>query len=166
MRSKRVYVYPGVYYINTIWIMYGESQANLSVPRLSVKLDSNYEIKEVRLDSHGAESHFIHSEKLVRQKFPKITTRRLGTRGQSKYHYYGVGIKKSSIYFADEKQVQNQNKIQNRVISKDKVRNIKSSKMSGNVRKSVVRALKTATQVMPQLVSIKPHLRHFPRASD
>jgi hypothetical protein len=39
----------------------------------------------------------------VRQKFPKITTRRLGTRGQSKYHYYGVGIKKTSIYFEDER---------------------------------------------------------------
>ncbi len=39
----------------------------------------------------------------MRQKFPKITTRRLGTRGQSKYHYYGVGIKQTSIYFEDER---------------------------------------------------------------
>ncbi|ESO01201.1 hypothetical protein HELRODRAFT_184328 [Helobdella robusta] len=37
--------------------------------------------------------------KIIRQQFPQITTRRLGTRGQSKYHYYGVGIKESSIYF-------------------------------------------------------------------
>ncbi|KPM09444.1 transcription factor RFX4-like protein 2 [Sarcoptes scabiei] len=40
--------------------------------------------------------------KLVRQKFPKISTRRLGTRGQSKYHYYGIGIKESSPYFGDQ----------------------------------------------------------------
>ncbi|KAG1652160.1 UDP-glucose 4-epimerase [Nymphon striatum] len=37
--------------------------------------------------------------KILRQKFPKITTRRLGTRGQSKYHYYGIGIKKTSHYY-------------------------------------------------------------------
>ncbi|XP_063399638.1 DNA-binding protein RFX6-like [Mytilus trossulus] len=37
--------------------------------------------------------------KLIRQKFPKLTTRRLGTRGQSKYHYYGIGIKETSIYY-------------------------------------------------------------------
>jgi regulatory factor X 4 len=37
--------------------------------------------------------------KVIRQKFPNLTTRRLGTRGQSKYHYYGIGIKKTSQYF-------------------------------------------------------------------
>ncbi|XP_052799431.1 DNA-binding protein RFX6-like [Mya arenaria] len=37
--------------------------------------------------------------KIIRQRFPKLTTRRLGTRGQSKYHYYGIGIKESSIYY-------------------------------------------------------------------
>lgn len=37
--------------------------------------------------------------KIIRQKFSKITTRRLGTRGQSKYHYYGIGIKETSIYY-------------------------------------------------------------------
>ncbi|GCB62437.1 hypothetical protein scyTo_0013067 [Scyliorhinus torazame] len=37
--------------------------------------------------------------KLIRQQFPKLKTRRLGTRGQSKYHYYGIGIKETSIYY-------------------------------------------------------------------
>ncbi|XP_064601308.1 DNA-binding protein RFX6-like [Liolophura sinensis] len=37
--------------------------------------------------------------KIIRQRFPKLTTRRLGTRGQSKYHYYGIGIKETSIYY-------------------------------------------------------------------
>ncbi|XP_013886328.1 DNA-binding protein RFX6 [Austrofundulus limnaeus] len=37
--------------------------------------------------------------KTIRQKFPLLTTRRLGTRGHSKYHYYGIGIKESSTYY-------------------------------------------------------------------
>ncbi|XP_060081441.1 transcription factor RFX4-like [Ylistrum balloti] len=37
--------------------------------------------------------------KIIRQQFPQITTRRLGTRGQSKYHYYGIGVRESSIYY-------------------------------------------------------------------
>ncbi|XP_072512645.1 DNA-binding protein RFX6 [Salminus brasiliensis] len=37
--------------------------------------------------------------KTIRQKFPLLTTRRLGTRGHSKYHYYGIGIKESSSYY-------------------------------------------------------------------
>uniref|UniRef100_A0A3B4WTZ9 DNA-binding protein RFX6 n=1 Tax=Seriola lalandi dorsalis TaxID=1841481 RepID=A0A3B4WTZ9_SERLL len=36
--------------------------------------------------------------KTIRQKFPLLTTRRLGTRGHS-YHYYGIGIKESSAYY-------------------------------------------------------------------
>ncbi|KAJ8316181.1 hypothetical protein KUTeg_006195, partial [Tegillarca granosa] len=37
--------------------------------------------------------------KIIRQQFPQITTRRLGTRGQSKYHYYGIGVRETSIYY-------------------------------------------------------------------
>ncbi|CAH1796789.1 unnamed protein product [Owenia fusiformis] len=37
--------------------------------------------------------------KIIRQQFPQITTRRLGTRGQSKYHYYGIAIKETSVYY-------------------------------------------------------------------
>ncbi|XP_074660442.1 DNA-binding protein RFX6-like [Tubulanus polymorphus] len=38
--------------------------------------------------------------KTIRQKFPHLTTRRLGTRGHSKYHYYGIGIKETSQYYS------------------------------------------------------------------
>ena len=31
--------------------------------------------------------------------FPHLTTRRLGTRGKSRYHYYGLAIKRESIYY-------------------------------------------------------------------
>ncbi|XP_025100046.1 transcription factor RFX4-like [Pomacea canaliculata] len=37
--------------------------------------------------------------KIIRQQFPQITTRRLGTRGQSKYHYYGIGVRETSSYY-------------------------------------------------------------------
>ena len=36
--------------------------------------------------------------KIIRQQFPALKTRRLGTRGQSKYHYYGIGVKSTSKY--------------------------------------------------------------------
>ncbi|NXY35034.1 RFX6 protein, partial [Pomatorhinus ruficollis] len=41
----------------------------------------------------------ISIKNTIRQKFPLLTTRRLGTRGHSKYHYYGIGIKESSAYY-------------------------------------------------------------------
>ncbi|XP_048242629.1 DNA-binding protein RFX6-like [Haliotis rufescens] len=44
-------------------------------------------------------SRCCNIREIIRQKFPKLTTRRLGTRGQSKYHYYGIGIKETSIYY-------------------------------------------------------------------
>ena len=31
--------------------------------------------------------------------FQSLTTRRLGTRGQSRYHYYGLAVKPNSIYY-------------------------------------------------------------------
>ena len=37
--------------------------------------------------------------KIIRQLFQNLTTRRLGTRGQSRYHYYGLSIKSDSMYF-------------------------------------------------------------------
>lgn len=40
--------------------------------------------------------------KIIRQQFPTLTTRRLGTRGQSKYHYYGLGIKPTSVYYTED----------------------------------------------------------------
>ena len=31
--------------------------------------------------------------------FPRLTTRRLGTRGKSRYHYSGLSVKKYSFYY-------------------------------------------------------------------
>eukprot|EP00057_Strongylocentrotus_purpuratus_P002037 XP_003723712.1 PREDICTED: DNA-binding protein RFX2 isoform X1 [Strongylocentrotus purpuratus] len=38
--------------------------------------------------------------KTIRQVFPDIRTRRLGTRGQSKYHYYGIKVRCDSPYYS------------------------------------------------------------------
>ena len=40
--------------------------------------------------------------KIIRQHFPNLKTRRLGSRGQSKYHYYGLAIKASSQYHMND----------------------------------------------------------------
>ncbi|CAD5118414.1 DgyrCDS7124 [Dimorphilus gyrociliatus] len=37
--------------------------------------------------------------KIVRMKFPELSTRRLGTRGHSKYHYFGLAIRPNSIHY-------------------------------------------------------------------
>eukprot|EP01135_Chromosphaera_perkinsii_P002516 Nk52_evm32s224 gene=Nk52_evmTU32s224 len=37
--------------------------------------------------------------KMIKAAFPDIKTRRLGTRGQSKYHYFGIGPRQSSKYY-------------------------------------------------------------------
>ncbi|RWS24116.1 transcription factor RFX4-like protein 1, partial [Leptotrombidium deliense] len=36
---------------------------------------------------------------IIRQQFPQLTTRRLGTRGQSRYHYYGIAVRESSPFY-------------------------------------------------------------------
>jgi regulatory factor X 4 len=40
------------------------------------------------------------SPQIIRQMFANLTTRRLGTRGQSRYHYYGLAVKPDSIYYS------------------------------------------------------------------
>ncbi|GFR28130.1 DNA-binding protein RFX6 [Trichonephila clavata] len=37
--------------------------------------------------------------KLIRSTFPNVTSKRLGARGHSKYHYNGIGIKQNSEYY-------------------------------------------------------------------
>ncbi|KAG7219104.1 hypothetical protein INR49_019312, partial [Caranx melampygus] len=55
--------------------------------------------KQTQLTLQWLEENYIVCEGTIRQKFPLLTTRRLGTRGHSKYHYYGIGIKESSAYY-------------------------------------------------------------------
>ncbi|XP_064638383.1 transcription factor RFX4-like [Lineus longissimus] len=76
-------------------------------------LNTNYEEHEgISLPRSVMYSHYIdhcHDNetepmnqasfgKIIRTVFPNIKTRRLGNRGQSKYHYYGIKIKENSPY--------------------------------------------------------------------
>uniref|UniRef100_A0A8C5EIH2 RFX-type winged-helix domain-containing protein n=1 Tax=Gouania willdenowi TaxID=441366 RepID=A0A8C5EIH2_GOUWI len=85
-----------------------------STPATLEWLEENYEIAEgVCIPRSALYMHYLDfSEKhdtqpvnaasfgkIIRQQFPALTTRRLGTRGQSKYHYYGIAVKESSQYY-------------------------------------------------------------------
>ncbi|XP_031420196.1 transcription factor RFX4 [Clupea harengus] len=85
-----------------------------STPATLQWLEENYEIAEgVCVPRNALYMHYLdfcekHDSqpvnaasfgKIIRQQFPQLTTRRLGTRGQSKYHYYGIAVKESSQYY-------------------------------------------------------------------
>ena len=85
-----------------------------STPATLVWLEENYEIAEgVCIPRSALYMHYVDFcsrrciqpvnaasfGKIIRQQFPQLTTRRLGTRGQSRYHYYGIAVKESSDYF-------------------------------------------------------------------
>ncbi|XP_078272673.1 transcription factor RFX4 isoform X1 [Rhinoraja longicauda] len=85
-----------------------------STPATLQWLEENYEIAEgVCIPRSALYMHYLDFcekndtqpvnaasfGKIIRQQFPQLTTRRLGTRGQSKYHYYGIAVKESSPYY-------------------------------------------------------------------
>jgi len=43
-----------------------------------------------------------HVLQIIRQMFKMVKNRRLGTRGYSTYHYYGIGIRSSSVYYEEQ----------------------------------------------------------------
>ncbi|XP_064650978.1 regulatory factor X 4-like [Lineus longissimus] len=85
-----------------------------STPLTLKWLEENYEVAEgVCIPRSTLYTHYLEFTekhdiqpvnaasfgKIIRQPFPQITTRRLGTRGQSKYHYYGIAVKPTSIFY-------------------------------------------------------------------
>ncbi|KPM05553.1 transcription factor RFX4-like protein 1 [Sarcoptes scabiei] len=85
-----------------------------STPATLMWLENNYELAEgVCIPRSVLYLHYIDFcqlnrvqpvnaasfGKIIRQQFPQLTTRRLGTRGQSRYHYYGISIKETSAYY-------------------------------------------------------------------
>lgn len=85
-----------------------------STPATLMWLESNYELADgVCIPRSVLYMHYVdfcslnHVQpvnaasfgKIIRQQFSHLTTRRLGTRGQSRYHYYGIGIKENSSYY-------------------------------------------------------------------
>lgn len=70
-----------------------EPQENVSMPR-SVLYDHYLEASAVTGHEPVNSATF---GKLLRAVFPTLRTRRLGTRGNSKYHYYGIGIRADRV---------------------------------------------------------------------
>ncbi|XP_027198824.2 uncharacterized protein LOC113793055 [Dermatophagoides pteronyssinus] len=85
-----------------------------STPATLMWLENNYELAEgVCIPRSVLYLHYIDFcqinrvqpvnaasfGKIIRQQFPQLTTRRLGTRGQSRYHYYGIAVKENSAYY-------------------------------------------------------------------
>ncbi|XP_071450535.1 transcription factor RFX4-like [Hetaerina americana] len=94
----------------------GASLRPHSTPATLLWLDANYEMADgVCIPRNTLYTHYVHFcgenglqpvnaasfGKIIRQQFPMLTTRRLGTRGQSRYHYYGIAIRETSAYFEE-----------------------------------------------------------------
>ncbi|XP_032231120.1 transcription factor RFX4 isoform X2 [Nematostella vectensis] len=103
-RSNGQQMYPGNSYM---------SHSKLQSPLTIQWLNENYEVADgVSLPRSALYSHYLDFceknslspvnaasfGKIIRHTFPNLKTRRLGTRGQSKYHYYGITIKTTSPY--------------------------------------------------------------------
>lgn len=93
-------------------LSYGSTSADLRAAIVSNWLTDHYEPHEnislprsVLYDHYLEFCHAQHTEpvnsatfgKIIRSVFPTLRTRRLGTRGNSKYHYFGVGLKSSLL---------------------------------------------------------------------
>lgn len=81
-----------------------ETAEGVSLPRSTLYNHYMRHCKENKLDAVNAASF----GKLIRSVFTGLRTRRLGTRGNSKYHYYGIRIKPgSNILHSAEEKIQN-----------------------------------------------------------
>lgn len=69
-----------------------ENADGVSLPRSTLYNHYMHHCNEHKLDAVNAASF----GKLIRSVFTGLRTRRLGTRGNSKYHYYGIRVKPGS----------------------------------------------------------------------
>lgn len=79
-----------------------ESAEGVSLPRSVLYSHYNEHCQQNRIEPVNAASF----GKLIRSVFIGLRTRRLGTRGNSKYHYYGIRIKPGSTLAKNVDQVQ------------------------------------------------------------
>ena len=80
------------------WLMTNfESREDMdsSIPRFTMYYFYYRHCQHERIEPINAASY----GKLLKSVFPSIRTRRLGHRGQSKYHYYGIKVIIISIFF-------------------------------------------------------------------
>ncbi|KAF3835334.1 hypothetical protein F7725_027892 [Dissostichus mawsoni] len=79
--------------LNSHWLLDNyETAEGVSLPRCSLYNHYLRHCQEQKLDPVNAASF----GKLIRSVFMGLRTRRLGTRGNSKYHYYGIRVKPDS----------------------------------------------------------------------
>lgn len=79
-----------------------ENAEGVSLPRSTLYNHYMHHCNEHKLDAVNAASF----GKLIRSVFTGLRTRRLGTRGNSKYHYYGIRVKPTSGLSAYEAAVE------------------------------------------------------------
>lgn len=84
-----------------------ETAEGVSLPRSTLYNHYMRHCNEHKLDAVNAASF----GKLIRSVFTGLRTRRLGTRGNSKYHYYGIRVKPGSslVNMMDDKPTNNTN---------------------------------------------------------
>lgn len=83
-----------------------ETAEGVSLPRSTLYNHYMRHCNEHKLDAVNAASF----GKLIRSVFTGLRTRRLGTRGNSKYHYYGIRVKPgSSLASATDEKPQTSN---------------------------------------------------------
>lgn len=82
-----------------------ESAEGVSLPRSALYTHYNEHCQENQIEPVNAASF----GKLIRSVFIGLRTRRLGTRGNSKYHYYGIRIKPGSTLAKNVDQICNNN---------------------------------------------------------
>lgn len=85
------------------WLMENyETAEGVSLPRSTLYNHYMRHCNEHKLDAVNAASF----GKLIRSVFTGLRTRRLGTRGNSKYHYYGIRLKPGSHLVANDEKPQ------------------------------------------------------------
>lgn len=97
-----------------------ETAEGVSLPRSTLYNHYMRHCNEHKLDAVNAASF----GKLIRSVFTGLRTRRLGTRGNSKYHYYGIRVKLgSSLMMAMDDQPKSNNTNSNSHISSSSTNN-------------------------------------------
>ncbi|XP_055697324.1 DNA-binding protein RFX2 isoform X2 [Phlebotomus papatasi] len=100
-----------------------ETAEGVSLPRSTLYNHYMRHCNENKLDAVNAASF----GKLIRSVFTGLRTRRLGTRGNSKYHYYGIRVKPGSTLMSalDEKPLNNNSSQANSIGQSTGTRNVK-----------------------------------------
>ncbi|XP_060849947.1 DNA-binding protein RFX2-like isoform X2 [Rhopalosiphum padi] len=110
------------------WLMENYEMAEgVSLPRSTLYNHYLTHCSETKIDPVNAASF----GKLIRSVFMGLRTRRLGTRGNSKYHYYGIRIKASSLLndFSSEENLPGRT---NQSSSSKKIKFIKTEERNSN----------------------------------